>query len=286
MSRPPDADVPGPGDQAAHLRSVPFPHAAGTHWVATCGREVRLRLPFSRVVRAPGGAGVDPRAIMAILDHACGAAMYAALEVPLPTATLELRVAFQRPVPDGTDIMISARATHIAGMTAFVEASASIEAGGLPLVSANGAFIVGAHPGGASGQDLADPWQAPRAIDIGDLSQLDSFDEFLGLARTGTGVSMVFADRLIGAVSLPALHGGSVASLLATAAGDLARSATDARLVAITIQYLRAGRAENVEAEAEWEKRGARSSVVAVVARQAPGSREVARAQCTFVAGA
>ena len=86
------------------------------------------------------------------------------------------------------------------------------------------------------------------------------------------------ADRLIGAVSLPALHGGSVASLLATAAGDLAQSATDACLVAITIQYLRAARAENVDAEAEWEKRGARSSVVAAVARQAQGSREVARA--------
>ena len=112
MNRPPGADVLGPGDQAAHLRSVPFPHAAGTRWLATCGREVRLRLPYSRIVRAPDGAGVDPRAVMAILDHACGAAMYAALAVPLPTATLELRVAFQRPVPDGTDIMISARHPH------------------------------------------------------------------------------------------------------------------------------------------------------------------------------
>ena len=112
MSQPPGTDARGPGDQAAHLRSVPFPHAAGTHWVATRDREVCLRLPYSRVVRAPDGAGVDPRAIMAILDHACGAAMYAALEVPQPTATLELRVAFQRPVPDGTDIMISARHPH------------------------------------------------------------------------------------------------------------------------------------------------------------------------------
>ncbi len=274
----------GPGDQAAHLRSVPFPHAAGARFSGTREREVELRLSYARLVRAPGGVAVDERAIMAMLDHACGAAMYAALAEPVPIATLDLRVAFQRPVPEGADILVAARTTHIAGMTAFVEASACAAGGGPALVTASGAFMVGAHPGGATGSDMPDPWQSARQIDIGDLSQLDSFEEFLCLARHGRYVRMEFSDRLIGAVSLPALHGGAVAALLATAAADLAGTERATRLVAITIQYLRAGRAETLTANAEWEKRGARSSVVAAVARQSHGAREVARAQCTFMA--
>ncbi len=274
----------GPGDQAAHLRSVPFPHAAGARFSGTREREVELRLSYARLVRAPGGVAVDERAIMAMLDHACGAAMYAALAEPVPIATLDLRVAFQRPVPEGADILVAARTTHIAGMTAFVEASACAAGGGPALVTASGAFMVGAHPGGATGSDMPDPWQSARQIDIGDLSQLDSFEEFLCLARHGRYVRMEFSDRLIGAVSLPALHGGAVAALLATAAADLAGTERATRLVAITIQYLRAGRAETLTANAEREKRGARSSVVAAVARQSHGAREVARAQCTFMA--
>ena len=274
----------GPGDQATHLRSVPFPHAAGARFSGTREREVELRLPYARLVRAPGGAAVDERAIMAILDHACGAAMYAALAEPVPIATLDLRVAFQRPVPDGADILVAARTAHIAGMSAFVEAQACAAGGGPVLATASGAFMVGAHPGGATGSDMPDPWQPARPIEIGDLSQLDSFEEFLCLARHGRHVRMEFADHLIGAVSLPALHGGAVAALLATAAADLAGTERATRLVAMTIQYLRAGRAETLTANAEWEKRGARSSVVAVVARQSHGAREVARAQCTFVA--
>ena len=274
----------GPGDQATHLRSVPFPHAAGARFSGTREREVELRLPYARLVRAPGGAAVDERAIMAILDHACGAAMYAALAEPVPIATLDLRVAFQRPVPEGADILVAARTTHIAGMSAFVEAQACAAGGGPVLATASGAFMVGAHPGGATGSDMPDPWQPARPIEIGDLSQLDSFEEFLCLARHGRHVRMEFADHLIGAVSLPAVHGGAVAALLATAAADLAGTERATRLVAMTMQYLRAGRAETLTANAEWDKRGARSSVVAVVARQSHGAREVARAQCTFVA--
>lgn len=273
-----------PGDQAAHLQSVPLPHAAGALWRATREREVELCLPYAPRVRLPGGAAVDERAIMAILDHACGAAMYAALAEPLPIATLDLRVAFQRPVPEGADILVNARTTHIAGMSAFVEARACAAGGGLVLMTASGAFMVGAHPGGATGRDMPDPWQPARPIEIGDLSQLDSFEEFLCLARHGRHVRMEFADHLIGAVSLPALHGGAVAALLASAAADLAGTERATRLVAMSIQYLRAGRAETLTGNAEWEKRGARSSVVAVVARQSHGAREVARAQCTFVA--
>ena len=286
MSRPQTVHAHVPGNPALHLRSVPFAHATGAQWTGTRERTVEMRLPYARAVRAPGGAGVDPRAIMAVLDHACGVAVFASLDSLVPIATLDLRVAFQRAVPAGADIVLTARATHVEGMTAFVEAAAHAAGEGPALVTASGAFMVGAHPGGASKNEAGDMWQSTRVFESGDLSQLDSFDEFLCLARHGQHVRMEFSDRLIGAVSLPALHGGTVAALLATAAGDLAGTQGAMRLVAMTIQYLRAGRAETVTAAAEWEKRGARSGVVAAVARQSHGSREVARAQCTFVGDA
>jgi acyl-coenzyme A thioesterase PaaI-like protein len=293
MNRAEGGKKPLSRDPEAHLRSVPFTRVCGAQWVggSRVGKaiEVCLRLPFASRVSDHAGAAIDERAVMALLDHAGGVAVYAARPEPSPTATMDLRVAFHQAVPPGAAVVARARVVHMAPGVAFVEGRAEVdgaEEGAPALASVSGSFIVGAHPGGAGGgaSGTAELWQPAREFQLDDDRDFASYEELLGIARHGTHVRMEYADRLIGAVSLPALHGGSVASLLAIAAGDLAAEAGASRLAAITIQYLRAGRAETTSAAAEWDKRGKRSGVVGVVARQAHGSREVARAQCTFVA--
>ena len=86
-----------PERSAAHPLMVPFTRAVGAHWIGARDGSVELCLPYARLVRDAGSGGIDDRAIMALLDHACGAAVYASLTRPAPIATLDLRVAFQRP---------------------------------------------------------------------------------------------------------------------------------------------------------------------------------------------
>jgi acyl-coenzyme A thioesterase PaaI-like protein len=273
-----------PRDQALHTLSVPLTATIGAQWVGRSDRGVEIRLPWAPMVTDSATGGIDHRAVMTLLDHASGAAVYAAQDEPAPTATLDLRVGFFRGATPGQGITVRARAVDLAAHVAHIAAEALADDGTL-LAQSTGAFIVGAHPGGGGGQG-ADLWRPARAFAPGDASLLGSFEAFLGTVRTGPLLAMPFADRLIGAVSLPALHGGAVASLLATAAHDLAVAdgGRTGRLTAITVQYLRAGRAEATTAAAEFEKRGARSAVVAVSARQSHGTREIARAQCTFLA--
>ncbi|MBL8382638.1 MAG: thioesterase family protein [Burkholderiales bacterium] len=274
-------------DPEVRLRVVPFTRALGAELAGVERGAITFRLPCRGPARGEHG-GVDARAMTALLDHACGAGVYAALREPLPIATLDLRVAFERDAPPGAELTVTARAGSVDGSVAFVEAAASAP-DGVPVARAAGAFIVGAHPGGGDGGGRGgEPWRPARAFALGDAAAATHFADLLGLVRDGPLLVMPFADRLVGAMSLPALHGGAVAALLATAARELARAdgGRAARLAAMTIQYLRAGRAESTSAEAVFEKRGTRSSVVAVSARQGHGAREVARAQCTFVAPA
>ena len=272
-------------DPVAHLRAVPFCFAAGAQWAGRHGKGIEIRLPYSRAISNPATGAIDERAIMAILDHVSGVTVYATLQDdPRPTATLDLRVAFQRPPSSGADIVVTSEPTCMTESVAFIAARART-ADGIEVATSSGAFIVGAHPGGATPDKGADLWQPAREFDTRDAALCASFDEFLGIARHGHHVRMEFHDRLIGAVSLPALHGGTVASILATAAGDLAAESGANRMVAISIQYLRAGKAEATSASAEVERRGSRSGVINAVARQSHGSRIVARAQATFIAG-
>ena len=281
-AREPAADAPE--RSAAHPLMVPLTSAVGAHWIGAHDGSVELCLPYARLVRDANGDGIDDRAIMALLDHACGAAVYASLKRPVPIATLDLRVAFQRAAPAATDIVVTAHTSHVTPMAAFVSAAAHAGAGAA-LATASATFIIGAAPGGERDADVAEPWKPARTFDVGDVASLDSFQEFLGLVSDGSKLLMPFADRLIGAVMLPALHGGAVASLLASAAQTLAATASERpeRLASISVQYLRAGRAEATTGSAAFDKRGARSMVISASAKQAHGAREVARAQCVFV---
>ncbi len=259
-----------------------FTRAAGLAWVSASDDGVHLRLPCVSGVRDAVGA-IDQRAIAAMLDHASSAAIYRVIPPVTAIATLELHVAFARAAPPGGAVTILGHKVRIAGGVALVEAVAHDEASGALVAQATASFIVGAAPGGESERSDTDA-DALHELRNQTADQFDSYESFVGLSRDGAA-HLPFAPRLIGAESLPALHGGVVATLLATAACDLAAGESAHRLAVLTVQYLRAGRAEETRAHAVFDKRGGRANFVSVIATQANGTREVARAQCIFVGG-
>ncbi len=285
-------------EAATPWRQARFTRAAGLAWVGAGDDGVHLRLPCASGLRDAAGA-IDSRAIVAMLDHAASAAIYRLIPAATPIATLELRVAFARAASPGGALTLHARTPHIAGGVALVEAAACDEASGTVVAQASGSFYVGASPGGDTERSDTGE-EALHELGKQTAAHFDSFESFAGLLRDISGalapqhsapvdargvVRLPFATRLIGAESLPALHGGAVAAVLATAGCDLAAGESARHLAVLTVQYLRAARAEETRAHAVFDKRGGRANVASVIATQANGTREVARAQCIFVAG-
>ena len=264
-------------------REARFTRAAGLAWVSAGDDGIHLRLPCASGLRDAAGA-IDSRAIAAMLDHAASAAIYRVIPAATPIATLDLRVAFARPASPGGALTLHAYTPHIAGGVALVEAVACDETSGAVVARAAASFFVGASPGGDTERSDTSA-EALRDLGNQTAAHFESFESFAGLLRH-PAVHLPFAPRLIGAESLPALHGGAVAAVLATAACDLAAGESAQRLAVLTVQYLRAGRSEETQARAVFDKRGGRANFVSVIATQANGTREVARAQCIFVAGA
>lgn len=161
------------------------------------------------------------------------------------------------------------------------------------MASGSGCFIVGAHPGQGPGKKLVDPWHSttPAIAQAAEADAADfaSFAQFLGVRdlqeSSGGAVELVFQPHLVGAVSLPALHGGVTAATLASAAraGMAASGKPGARLASIALQYQRAGQAKTLIARARIDKQGGRTSNVSVSATQDDGARVVATAQCVFL---
>jgi uncharacterized protein (TIGR00369 family) len=132
------------------------------------------------------------------------------------------------------------------------------------------------------------------AKETGDISPLVEAIPYLGFlgisAATASGEligKMEYADRLIGNASIPALHGGAIGALLESTAilQALWESETMVlpKIVTITIDFLRPGRAVDTFAKGIFTKQGRRIVNVAVEAWQEDRARPIARAQVIFL---
>ncbi len=128
-----------------------------------------------------------------------------------------------------------------------------------------------------------------HARETGDVrALLDAipYARFLGLEmRREEGqpvATMRYAEHLVGDASIPALHGGTLASLLESTAIltvmlDPTTSAMP-RTITLTIDYLRSGRAMDTHCRAKIVRQGRRIAVVAVEAYQDDASKPCASA--------
>lgn len=132
---------------------------------------------------------------------------------------------------------------------------------------------------------------AKKTGQIGTLVDSIPYLKFLGIGIEIVGDEVIgkmsYSKHLIGNAALPALHGGTIGALLeSTAIFQTLWEAETARvpkIVTITIDFLRSGRAVDTFATGVITKHGRRIVTVGVEAWQEDRARPIARANAHFL---
>jgi uncharacterized protein (TIGR00369 family) len=129
---------------ATLTRFVPHNHALGIRFVSTDRGTVTLALPYDpKLVGNPDTGVIHGGAITALLDGACGLAVFQKLREPIPIATLDLRIDYLRPATPGKEVHARANCFRVTKNIAFVRCEAFHEGSEDDTVAvANGTFIV------------------------------------------------------------------------------------------------------------------------------------------------
>jgi acyl-coenzyme A thioesterase PaaI-like protein len=133
-----------------------------------------------------------------------------------------------------------------------------------------------------------------RARDTGDVQALVDaipYSRFLGLSVELRGEDLVgkmtFREHLVGNSMLPALHGGTLGALLeSTSIFTLllgAETLVLPKIINLTVEYLRSGKAVDTYARAELTKVGRKVANVRAVAWQEDPAKPIAAAHAHFL---
>lgn len=117
------------------------------------------------------------------------------------------------------------------------------------------------------------------------------YTRFMGITAELQGDDVLgkmrYSDRLVGNAAVPALHGGALGAFLeSTAIFKLlwhGETTSIPKTINITVEYLRAARAEDVRARAVFTRHGRRVANVRVFAWQEDEERPVAVATAHFL---
>lgn len=130
-----------------------------------------------------------------------------------------------------------------------------------------------------------------KSKDFSGLQDAIPYSKFMGMSVEESGgqliTSMAFDEKLIGNTHLPALHGGTLASLLEFAA--LFQIAYDVeteampKVITITIDYMRSGAAQTTYASAEATRVGRRVANLRAVAWQDDPAKPITAANVNFL---
>ena len=119
---------------------------------------VVLRLPWDeRLVGNPLTGVLHGGAITALIDAACGGAVYARLREPLPIATLDLRIDYLKPGVPREAVMARAECFRTTRNVAFVRAVAYQRDEADLVASAAGTFMLGTAGGAVAAQGAGGP---------------------------------------------------------------------------------------------------------------------------------
>ncbi|MBI4575631.1 MAG: PaaI family thioesterase [Planctomycetes bacterium] len=133
--------------------------------------------------------------------------------------------------------------------------------------------------------------EARERRDPAALVQAIPYSRFIGLSAEVVGgellTRMAYRDHLIGNSLIGALHGGTLGSLLESAAVFTLLLETEStrlpKIIGITVEYLRTARPLDTLARAEFTRLGRRIACVRAYAWQEDRSRPVATATANFL---
>jgi uncharacterized protein (TIGR00369 family) len=131
-------------------RLVPHNQALGLDVVDLDEGTAHLRLPYAAELVGNVDTGVlHGGAITALMDAACGAAVFMKLPSPVPIATLDLRIDYLKPGAAGRDIDARCECYRLTRNVAFVRGIAFHDDPDDPIAAAAGTFMVSTRAQGA-----------------------------------------------------------------------------------------------------------------------------------------
>jgi len=136
-----------PADWMAHARRMmgqtPYFAGIGAEILEVGRARARARVPYGpHLVGDPDTGVVHGGVITALLDHMGGAAVMAALNAPMPIATLDLRIDYMKPAVPGEDIFAEAHCLKVTHEVAFVRGSAYQSEPSDPIAVCTAAFML------------------------------------------------------------------------------------------------------------------------------------------------
>ena len=130
------------------MASVPHNLALGVTILELSDRCARMSLPWREdLVGNPELGLLHGGVITALMDASCGAAVFMALDAPMPMATLDLRIDYLRPAARGETVLSRAECFRVTSNVAFVRGVAYHDKGSRTIASAAGSFMLGTRPG-------------------------------------------------------------------------------------------------------------------------------------------
>jgi len=143
--------VPVPVDRLAAFNRkffelIPLNQAMGIRLDVLERGRARMTLPYtSAFIGDPVSGVLHGGAVTALMDSACGAAVFMALDEPDAIATLDLRIDYLRAAEPGRDVVASAECYHLGRNVAFVRGTAHHGDPDEPIASCAGSFMIGTH---------------------------------------------------------------------------------------------------------------------------------------------
>ena len=129
---------------------VPHNRALGIRFVECRDNKVTLGLPYhEKLVGNPLTGVIHGGAITTLADATCGTAVFVKLRLPVPIATLDLRIDYLKPARPKEEIFARADCFKVTQNVAFVRCEAFHPGAEQDLVAvANGTFMIFRGKGG------------------------------------------------------------------------------------------------------------------------------------------
>ncbi len=127
----------------AFFQLVPHNMALGMELVELGDARATMRLPWNeKYIGNPETRVLHGGVITTLMDACCGAAVFQALRVPQPIATLDLRIDYLRPATPDRDVLAQAHCFKVTKHVAFVRGFAFHDNVDDPIAHAAGTFML------------------------------------------------------------------------------------------------------------------------------------------------
>lgn len=243
-----------------------------------------LARPVAPALEA-GTGRIHPGAITVLADQCMGNA--ATGERRRALATLDLRIDLFASPTAGSPVQCEARAVGCHGQTVFVSADILDASTGHLIGYGTGEFMVGAAAGGFKDINSYEASLKKYCTDVS-LHGIDCFETYLDMPSSDGNYILGPADRFIGSLILPALHGGITAAALRQAMSREAKSwrpPGTLHMLSWSTHFLVAGKARKaLRISTQWVRQGRNVAILQASAFQEASKGPVAIAQATFTA--